>query len=208
MKTRIIATISAIAAIFTLHTSALAQRTDWKHFGETPTVGQKQDIRLDSRTVRLIDRMVRAKADSLKSISGDAKVTTVRDVNGLLAIKLTLSGGGMPAEPNVTGYNAPTQRAMERLSRQMVDVWAFADIFVDGHTDNVGPYDENMTVSFRRALAIGNLLIRNGVDSLRVTPRGFSYDYPIADNHLIEGREANRRVEVTICVGPAMLDRL
>lgn len=205
MKTRIIA---AVAALLTLQAPALAQRTDWTHFGETPTAGNRHDMGLDSRTVRLIDRIVRAKADSLKAITDEAKVSTVRDVNGLLAIKLTLSGGGMPAEPNVTGYNAPTRQAMELLSRQMTGAWAFADIFVDGHTDNVGPYDENMTVSFRRALAIGNLLIRNGVDSLRVTPRGFSYDYPIADNHLIEGREANRRVEVTICVGPAMLDRL
>lgn len=203
-----IATIAAITALLAPFAPAHAQRTDWKHFGETPSVGKRQEMQLDGRTARLIDRMVKAKADSLKTIDPDAKVTTVRDVNGLLAIKLTLSGGGMPAEPNVTGYNAPSRLAMEELSRQMAGAWAFADIFVDGHTDNVGPYDENMTVSFRRALAISNLLIRNGVDSARVTPRGFSYDYPLADNHLIEGREANRRVEVTICVGAAMLDRL
>lgn len=204
---KIITIILAVAAILTAPAPALGQRTDWQHFGETPAVGQKRDLALDSRTVRLIDRIVRAKADSLKSIA-NTSVSTLRDVNGLLAIKVTLSGTGMPAEPNVTGYNAPSQRAMQILSLHLSGPWAAADIFVDGHTDNVGPYDENMTVSFRRAMAIGNLLIRTGVDSMRVIPRGFSYDYPIADNHLIEGREANRRVEVTICVSPDMLDRL
>lgn len=204
---KIITTIVAVAALLTAHAPALGQRTDWQHYGQTPAVGQKQDLHLDSRTVRLLDRVVRAKADSLKTIA-DAKVTTLRDVNGLLAIKLTLSGTGMPAEPNVTGYNTASQQAMQTLARHLTDAWSAAYVFVDGHTDNVGPYDENMTVSFRRALAIGNLLIRTGVDSTRVTPRGFSYDYPIADNHLIEGREANRRVEVTICVSPDMLDRL
>ena len=137
-----------------------------------------------------------------------SQIATVRDANGLLAIKMTLSGGGMPAEPNVTGYNNTSQAAIRELRSHLNDAWAYADIFVDGHTDNVGPYDENMTISFRRAMAIGNLLIRLGVDSARIRPRGFSYDYPLADNHLIEGRERNRRVEVTICVSQAMLDRL
>ena len=184
-----------------------AQRTDWAHWGETPAVGTKFENALDGRTTRLIDRMVKAKADSLKKIEG-VRVSTLRDINGMLAIKLTMSGNGMPAEPNVTGYNNVSEKAMKVLAMQMTDAWAAADIYVDGHTDNVGPYDENMTVSFRRALAIGNLMTRLGVDSACVHTRGYSYDYPIADNHLIEGREANRRVEVTICVSEAMLERL
>ena len=76
---------------------------------------------------------------------------------------------------------------------------------MDGHTDNVGPYDENMTVSFRRATAIAGLLTRQGVDSMRISARGFSYDYPLANNHLIEGREKNRRVEMTITLSEGMI---
>ncbi len=201
--------ISAIAAVTLIVAASpvAAQRTDWVKYGETPTVGEKRDMALDGRTIRLIDRMVRAKADSLKAIK-DASVTTERDTNGLLAIKVTLSGNGMPAEPNVTGYNNTSQAALAALETQLNDAWEYADLFVDGHTDNVGPYDENMTISFRRATAIGNLLIRMGVDSARVHIRGFSYDYPIADNHKISGREKNRRVEVSVCVSPTMLDRL
>lgn len=199
--------IITASAILACAINSQAQRTDWANYGETPAVGQKQNLSLDNRTVRLLDRVVRTKADSLKAIN-NAQIATVRDANGLLAIKMTLSGGGMPAEPNVTGYNNTSQAAIRELRSHLNDAWAYADIFVDGHTDNVGPYDENMTISFRRAMAIGNLLIRLGVDSARIRPRGFSYDYPLADNHLIEGRERNRRVEVTICVSQAMLDRL
>ncbi len=184
-----------------------AQRTDWTVTVQSPVAGRSGLPKMDARTMRLIDRMVRSKADSLKVIEG-VGVSTPRDVNGLLSIRLTLSGEGMTADPNVTGYNSVTRLAMERLSAQLTDVWAFADVFVDGHTDNVGPYDENMTVSFRRALAVGNLLVRQGVDSARVETRGFSYDYPLADNHLIEGRDKNRRVEVTICVSADMIDHL
>ncbi len=201
--------IFAIVAVLglTISQNSDAQRTDWAHWGETPFVGKKFENALDGRTSKLIDRMVKAKADSLKNIEGVA-VSTLRDINGLLAIKLTMSGNGMPAEPNVTGYNNVSEKAMKILAAQLKEAWAAADIYVDGHTDNVGPYDENMTVSFRRALAIGNLMIRLGVDSACVHSRGYSYDYPIADNHLIEGREANRRVEVTICVSEAMLEKL
>ena len=178
---------------------ATAQRTDWATWGEEPPVGNPIGVSVDSREVRRLDKVVRAKADSLsRLVGGMAEVLTVRDVNGLLGIKVILGGSGLSAEPNVTGYNASARSALELLTSSLRGAWGKADVTVDGHTDNVGPYDENMTVSFKRAMAISGLLTRQGVDSARVTPRGYSYDYPIADNRLIDGREKNRRVEVTV----------
>lgn len=178
---------------------ATAQRTDWATWGEEPPVGNRISVSVDSREVRRLDKVVRAKADSLsRLVGGMAEVLTVRDVNGLLGIKVILGGSGLSAEPNVTGYNASARSALEMLTSSLKGAWGKADVTVDGHTDNVGPYDENMTVSFKRAMAISGLLTRQGVDSARVTPRGYSYDYPIADNRLIDGREKNRRVEVTV----------
>lgn len=178
---------------------ASAQRTDWATWGEEPSVGNPMCVAVDSREVRRLDKVVRAKADSLSRIvGGSAKVLTVRDVNGLLGIKVILGGSGLSAEPNVTGYNASTRSALELLTSSLKGAWSKADVTVDGHTDNVGPYDENMTVSFKRAMAVSGLLTRQGVDSARITPRGYSYDYPIADNRLIDGREQNRRIEVTV----------
>lgn len=188
--------------LMALPSLAWAQRTDWATWGETPSVGEKIKISIDARDVRRLDKIVRAKADSLvRSMAGVADVMTIRDVNGMLAIRIILGGAGLPAEPNVTGYNAATREALQTLTRSLTGRWASADITVDGHTDNVGPYDENMTVSFKRAMAVTGLLIRQGIDSMRITPRGYSYDYPIADNRLIDGRERNRRVEVTISLG-------
>lgn len=186
-------------AMMSLPVLASAQRTDWATWGEEPPVGNPIGVSVDSREVRRLDKVVRAKADSLSRIVGGmASVLTVRDVNGLLGIKVILGGSGLSAEPNVTGYNASARSALELLTSSLNGAWSKADVSVDGHTDNVGPYDENMTVSFKRAMAISGLLTRQGVDSARVTPRGYSYDYPIADNRLIDGREKNRRVEVTV----------
>lgn len=186
-------------AMMSLPMLATAQRTDWATWGEEPPVGNRIGVSVDSREVRRLDKVVRAKADSLsRLVGGMAEVLTVRDVNGLLGIKVILGGSGLSAEPNVTGYNASARSALEMLTSSLKGAWSKADVTVDGHTDNVGPYDENMTVSFKRAMAISGLLARQGVDSARVTPRGYSYDYPIADNRLIDGREKNRRVEVTV----------
>lgn len=186
-------------------TAANAQRADGTTTGQTPAVGTLMGGKPDSREARRLDKAVRAKADSLRRTVAGAEVTTVSDVNGLTAIRIVFSGTGFPAEPNVTGYNTATREAITAIAAQLTGPWALADITVDGHTDNVGPYDENMTVSFRRATAIAGLLTRQGVDSMRISARGFSYDYPLANNHLIEGREKNRRVEMTITLSEGMI---
>lgn len=185
--------------------AAEAQRTDWTTMGETPPIGRKMETPPDSRTRKRADRLTRAKADSLRADVATADVATVADVNGLLAIRLTFADAGLPAEPNVTGYNAATRQAVEAIASHLRGPWTKANIGIDGHTDNVGPYDENMTISLKRAMAIGGLMTRQGVDSARIATRGLSYDYPIADNHLIDGREKNRRVEITLSVSPEML---
>ena len=201
--------LSLAIILLALPAMASAQRTDWATWGDLPPVGERMSRAIDIRDVRRLDKIVRAKADSLvRDLDGKADVMTIRDVNGMLAIRVVLGGAGLPAEPNVTGYNAATRETLEILTKSLKGRWAQASITVDGHTDNVGPYDENMTVSFKRAMAVSGLLTRQGVDSTRITPRGYSYDYPIADNRLIEGREKNRRVELTVTLGDDAIDEL
>lgn len=198
--------VLALLSLALHHGAAEAQRADWTTLGETPPIGRKMETPPDDRARKRVDRATRAKADSLRACVRGAAVETARDVNGLLAIRLTFCDAGLPAEPNVTGYNAATRQAVEVIVSHLRGPWAKADICVDGHTDNVGPYDENMAISLRRALAIGGLMTRQGADSARISTRGLSYDYPIADNHLIEGREKNRRVEITLSVSAEMLE--
>ena len=70
---------------------------------------------------------------------------------------------------------------------------------VQGHTDDSGDADFNMELSERRAEAVRQWLIVNGgVDSGRLTAKGYGFTRPIADNRLRMGRQANRRVEFVI----------
>jgi len=72
------------------------------------------------------------------------------------------------------------------------------DLLVVGHTDSKGTSEYNMGLSDRRAAAVVNYLVSQGVDRgrLRLTARGEGE--PIASNDTEDGRQKNRRVEVAI----------
>ncbi len=69
---------------------------------------------------------------------------------------------------------------------------------VQGHTDDVGKDDMNMDLSDRRANAVRDYLIKQGVPADQLTAKGYGETMPIADNKTKAGRALNRRVEFAI----------
>ncbi|UZR94000.1 OmpA family protein [Chondrinema litorale] len=70
---------------------------------------------------------------------------------------------------------------------------------IGGHTDNVGPRDYNKYLSQRRAQAVVDYLIENGVESSRLTAVGYGEVNPIVSNDdEKDGREINRRIELKV----------
>lgn len=71
------------------------------------------------------------------------------------------------------------------------------NIYVVGHTDSVGAYEGNMTLSRQRAEAVVNALVSgHGVDRDRAVPAGVGPLAPVASNASEAGRAENRRVEL------------
>lgn len=68
-------------------------------------------------------------------------------------------------------------------------------IQVVGHTDAVGDKDYNLQLGERRAEAVVNYLVANGVAAERLTAISMGFSQPVADNSSAEGRAANRRIE-------------
>ncbi len=67
---------------------------------------------------------------------------------------------------------------------------------IQGHTCSIGTEQYNQKLSERRAAAVVNYLVDQGVDRSRLTMKGFGETMPAASNATEEGRELNRRVEV------------
>lgn len=76
-------------------------------------------------------------------------------------------------------------------------------IFVAGHTDAVGSADYNQSLSEKRALSVARYLVAQGVDPSLVTARGYGEADPVQSNATAAGRQANRRVEITLEDGNA-----
>lgn len=68
---------------------------------------------------------------------------------------------------------------------------------VFGFTDNLGSYARGKTLSKKRADAVHGQLAGALGSDVTFEVRGYSEDYPIADNASEEGRRKNRRVEVS-----------
>lgn len=66
---------------------------------------------------------------------------------------------------------------------------------VNGHTDIVGPDGYNLVLSERRAQAVMDFLVRQGVDPNRLKLAYHGSRLPTADNTTADGRRQNRRVE-------------
>ncbi|WP_395339143.1 OmpA family protein [Ningiella sp. W23] len=67
-----------------------------------------------------------------------------------------------------------------------------------GHTDSTGSEQYNRNLSIERAQSVNVFLNNNGVDNRRTLIQGQGEDSPIASNQTAQGREQNRRVELTI----------
>jgi OmpA-OmpF porin, OOP family len=73
-----------------------------------------------------------------------------------------------------------------------------AKIRIEGHSDNRGKEEHNRDLSYRRALAVENWLVKFGIAKKRFESLGYGTSRPIASNNTEEGRETNRRVEFHI----------
>ena len=69
---------------------------------------------------------------------------------------------------------------------------------VAGHTDSTGSDQYNQALSERRADSVARYLQSQGVIPQRLITVGMGEDYPVADNGTSMGRQANRRVEITM----------
>ncbi|MBS1615740.1 MAG: OmpA family protein [Bacteroidetes bacterium] len=89
-------------------------------------------------------------------------------------------------------------KSLDELAKMMKDdASLYADI--EGHTDNVQPKSyTNMDLSQKRADAVREYLIKQGVNADHLTAQGFGDTQPVASNDTADGRAKNRRTVIKL----------
>ena len=69
---------------------------------------------------------------------------------------------------------------------------------IEGHTDSVGGDEYNRQLSEKRADAVRDYLVQQGIAADSITAKGYGKSRPVVSNATAEGRQRNRRVEMVV----------
>ena len=143
----------------------------------------------------------KAEAEQVKN----AQVETVKDNNGLEAVKVTFDSGILFAT-NKADLNATSKASLTQFAEVLKENRDM-DIAIIGHTDNTGSDAINNPLSKNRAQSVSKFLKSQGVASAQIkTIDGQGSTNPVADNSTAEGRKQNRRVEVYMYASEKMIN--
>ena len=145
----------------------------------------------------LIGRRMDKQADELKA---DLEGATVERVGE--GIKITFDSGLMFAT-NQSSLNATTKENLKNLATTLLK-YEDTNVLVEGHTDNTGTNEYNLTLSKKRASSVQDYLISLGLDNSRMEIAGYGESQPVTTNETVTGRQTNRRVEVAIYANDKM----
>jgi outer membrane protein OmpA-like peptidoglycan-associated protein len=134
----------------------------------------------------------------------NAQVESVKDANGLDAVKVTFDSGILFAT-NKADLNAASKSSLQQFANVLKQN-ADCDVAIIGHTDNTGSDAINNPLSEKRALSVSNYLRSLGVSATQIkSVEGQGSVNPVADNSTAEGRKQNRRVEVYMYASQKMI---
>ena len=103
-----------------------------------------------------------------------------------------------------TGTASISPSARERVARFSRIVASYPDLRfnVEGHTDGAGSAAANKNLSLRRAIAVRDSLIGEGIPASSIDVAGIGASMPTADSSTAAEHARNRRVEIVVSGGP------
>jgi outer membrane protein OmpA-like peptidoglycan-associated protein len=134
----------------------------------------------------------RRTAEAMAQLSSIASIK--KETRGTV---ITLSGAVIFAS-NKAELLPAARAKLDQVATALKQSEPNARFLVEGHTDSRGADDMNQELSARRAAAVRDYLVQQGVPSDRITSAGRGKTEPVADNNTAEGRANNRRVEIIV----------
>lgn len=125
-----------------------------------------------------------------------AGVRTERDENGRLLV--SLAGNSLRFETGSTELSAEGKQSLQSIANVLKE-YPENRIAIQGHTDATGNAQKNQLLSEGRAMTVQNTLRAYGVPAKCIIEvKGYGQGFPVADNKTVDGRAANRRVDLVI----------
>jgi outer membrane protein OmpA-like peptidoglycan-associated protein len=147
----------------------------------------------------LIGNYMDRQAEEMQRDIKNAKIERVGE-----GIKITFDSGIL-FQTNSSDLQTTAKSNIESLAK-ILNKYEDTNILIEGHTDSTGSAEYNQALSERRAEAVANYAKGLGVASPRFSTVGYGKNQPVATNTTVEGRQANRRVEVAIFANDKLKD--
>ncbi|HTO05505.1 MAG TPA: OmpA family protein [Myxococcota bacterium] len=147
-----------------------------------------------------IDRLTSAyqalsEALSAEQKSGQVEIERLRSRVAVRAFEKTLFN------PGSTELKADGKKVLAKVAAGLKGV-SDGQIQVEGHTDNVpiksSRFATNLDLSAARAVAVAKYLAANGAPEKLLAAAGYGDHEPIASNADAQGRQRNRRIEISL----------
>lgn len=84
------------------------------------------------------------------------------------------------------------------LLKQYIEEHPNKTIYITGHTDNDGYYQNNLIIGLNRANLVKNYFKQNGLENTKIITASKGESEPIADKNTLKGKATNRRIEIKI----------
>ena len=153
------------------------------------------------------------KAKAAAEAVANAQVESVKDANGLDAVKITY-GSGILFTTSSSQLSSEAMKSLNDLTNKVLKVYPDCDVAIQGYTDNTGwknstkeqSIQKNIELSQQRADAVKAYLLASGADASQIkSSTGYGENNPVADNATAAGQAQNRRVEIYLYASEAMV---
>jgi outer membrane protein OmpA-like peptidoglycan-associated protein len=99
---------------------------------------------------------------------------------------------------NIKKEYIPLLKEVARILKENPNI----NLRIEGYTDDIGPKAYNQKLALRRAMAVKNFLVKEGINPERIQVVGFGKERYIAENTTPIGRLTNRRAEFIVIQVP------
>jgi len=167
----------------------------WEQAETRKLEGQRDELSEQHANERLASRTLEADKAQAENEALRRQITELNAKETERGLVVTL--GDVLFE---TGRSQLKDSAASNLGKLSSFLKAYPDrtLMIEGHTDNVGTEESNLTLSQHRAESVRTYLLQQGVDNNRLGVYGKGESSPVASNESVSGRALNRRVEVII----------